>query len=41
MQRSGFLQAGYKKWLYIADLVADHPEFIAGFLLEARPWEGG
>ena len=31
MQRSGFLQAGYKKWLYIADLVADHPEFIAGF----------
>jgi hypothetical protein len=31
MPGPGFLQAGYKKNLFIADLVADRPEFIESF----------
>jgi hypothetical protein len=31
MHRSGFLQGGYKKDLFIADLVADRPEVIESF----------
>jgi hypothetical protein len=29
--RSGFLQGGYKEGLFIADLVAEHPELIESF----------
>jgi hypothetical protein len=31
MSRSGFLQGGYKEDLFVADLVAERPEFIESF----------
>jgi hypothetical protein len=34
--RSGFLQGGYKEGLFIADLVAEHPELIESFPFALR-----